>query len=207
MKLYLSSYRLGDSPQKFAELVGINKKVALISNSLDFSTDIARLQESAQREINDLKAIGLNPKKLDFRDYFDKPEELKAKLQEFGAVWVRGGNVFILRRAYKQSGFDKWLIEQKDNKDFVYGGYSAGVCVLSPSLKGLELVDDLNITAEGYEPEVIWDGVGLIDFAFAPHYKSNHPETEMIDKAVEWYIQNKVNYKSLHDGEVIIQET
>ena len=46
-------------------------------------------------------------------------DELEQKLSEFGAVWVRGGNTFVLRRAFKESGMDKWLIKQKDNKELV----------------------------------------------------------------------------------------
>lgn len=204
MKMYLSSYRLGDNPQQLVDLVGNNKKVAVIPNALDFSTEIDRRNAGVQREIDDLKQLGLEPEEVDLRDYFGKPEELTKKLSEYGVVWVRGGNTFVLRRAFKESGMDEWLVGQKDNKELVYAGYSAGVCILSPSLKGLDTVDDPNIVLEDYKKETIWEGLGLIDFAFAPHYKSNHPETEMVDKEVEYFIKNGIEYKTLHDGEVII---
>lgn len=204
MKLYLSSYRLGDNPQKLVELVSENKKVAVIPNALDFSKDIERRNSTVQRELDDLKSLNLEPEEVDLRKYFEKSKALATKLSEFGTLWVIGGNTFILRRAFKESGIDKWLIGQKDNRELVYAGYSAGVCVLSPSLKGLELVDDPNIVSEGYSKKTIWEGLGLIDFAFAPHYKSDHPETKMVDEEVEYFIKNKINYKTLHDGEVII---
>jgi len=151
-----------------------------------------------------LKILGFQPEELDLRKYFSKPEKLANKLSEFGMLWVRGGNTFILRRAFKESGMDNWLISQKDNNELVYAGYSAGVCVLSPTLKGLEIVDDPNIISEGYKKDIIWEGLGLISFAFAPHYKSNHPETKMVDKEVEYYKNNGIKFKTLHDGEVII---
>lgn len=86
----------------------------------------------------------------------------------------------------------------------VYAGYSAGVCVLSPTLKGLEIIDDPNIISEGYQKDVIWEGLCLINFAFAPHYKSNHPESEAVNREVEYYVKNRVEFKTLHDGEAIV---
>lgn len=207
MKLYLSSYRFGDEPQKLADLVRDNKKIAIIPNALDVYTDLARREAGLQREKEGLAQIGLQPEVLDLRSYFNKPEQLKEKINEFGGVWVLGGNTFVLRRAYKESGMDTWLREHRGDKDFVYAGYSAGVCVLSPELKGLEIVDQPNAIPDGYKEEVIWQGVGLISFAFAPHYKSNHPESEMVNHEVEYMIKNGIEYRALHDGEVIILDT
>jgi len=207
MKLYLSSYKIGDNPQLLADLIGGNKKIAIIPNALDVYTDIARREASLQREKDALIQIGLAPEELDLRKYFDKPKELTSKMSEYGAVWVMGGNTFVLRRAYKESGLDFWLQQQKNNKDFVYAGYSAGVCVLSPSLKGLETVDDPISVGEGYPRETIWDGLNIIDFAFAPHFESpGHPETEMVNQEVDYYKKAGIKYKTLHDGEVIIIE-
>jgi len=207
MKMYLSSYRLGDSPEKLVALIGVNKKIAVISNALDFSDDVNRRNTDVQREIDDLSNLGLQAGEVDLRKYFRKPNELEQMLSKFGAVWVRGGNTFVLRRAFKQSGMDEWLIRQKDNKDFVYAGYSAGVCILSPSLKGLEIVDDPVIIGEGYPKETIWEGLGLIDFAFAPHFESpGHPETEAVSKEIEYYKKTGEKYRTLHDGEVLIIE-
>ena len=205
MKMYLSSFRLGDHPQQFVNLVGSNKRVAVIANSIDFGGDTDRRKTGVQREIDDLTKLGFEPEELDLRNYFGKPQDLEKKLSEYGALWVRGGNTFILRRAFKESGMDQWLIRQKDNKELVYAGYSAGVCVLSPTLKGLELVDDPNIVSQGYPKETIWDGLGLINFAFAPHFESpGHPETEAVSKEVEYYKKAGVEYRALHDGETIV---
>lgn len=205
--MYLSSYRLGDNPEKLLELMGANKKIAVIPNALDFSNEIDRRNAGVQREIDDLNNLGLQAEEVDLRKYFNKPDELKHKLSEFGAVWVRGGNTFVLRRAFKESGMDEWLLKQKDNKELVYAGYSAGVCILSPSLKGLETVDDPIIVGEGYPKETNWDGLGLIDFAFAPHFESpGHPETEAVSKEVEYYKQAGIKYRALHDGEAIVIE-
>ncbi len=205
MKMYLSSFHLGNHPEQLVNLIGSNKKVAVIANSIDYGNDPERRKSGVQREIDDLSNLGLQPEELDLRNYFGKPEKLEEKLSEYGTLWVRGGNTFVLRRAFKESGMDQWLIRQKDNKELVYAGYSAGVCVLSPTLKGLELVDDPNIVSEGYPKETIWEGLNLINFAFAPHFESpGHAETEDVNKEVEYYKKVGVEYRALHDGEVII---
>jgi len=117
MKLYLSSFRLGYKPQELVSLVGKNKKAAVIANSTDFLTDNSIYDSGVQREMDDLRNLGFEPENVDLRDYFDKPDGLGKRLSEFGLLWVRGGNTFVLRRAFSESGFDKWLIGQKDNKE------------------------------------------------------------------------------------------
>ncbi len=205
MKLYLSSYHLGDKPNQLADLLGDNKRVAVISNALDFSTDLDRLEKSRKREFDELTAIGLDAEEIDLRKYFGKALELEKKLSMFGLIWVRGGNSFILRRAMHQSGLDVILHKISATDTIVYGGYSAGVSVLGPTLSGVELVDDPMIIPEGYNKEVIWDGVGLVDFSFAPHYQSNHPESASIEKVVAFYKEKGMLFQGLKDGEVIIQ--
>lgn len=206
MKLYLSSYRLGQGSAELKKLV-VNKKAAIIANALDFSTDLVRKNSTISRELADIGSLGFEAEVLDLRNYFHKSDALFSKLAQFGLFWVIGGNTFILRKAMKISGFDKWLLDQRENKDLVYAGYSAGVCVLSPSLKGLEIVDDPNEKAAGYDDTVIWQGLGIIDWAFAPHYRSDHPESAKVEEEVKFYDKNNILYKALKDGEVIISET
>lgn len=67
-------------------------------------------------------------------------------------------------------------------------------------------MDQLDILPEGYSTEPIWDGLGLVPFCIAPHYRSDNPESELIDKTVEYYIENRLPFIALHDGEVHIQE-
>jgi dipeptidase E len=205
MKLYLSSYRLGDKPEQLVKLLGDNKKVAVIPNALDFSTDLARREQSQKREFDDLKSIGLEAEELDLRLYFGKQKELEKKIKEYGLMWVRGGNTFVLRRALYQSGLDEVLKELAKGDDVVYGGYSAGVCVIAPTLKGVELVDDPTIVPDGYQKEIVWDGIGLVDFSFAPHYQSDHAESSVVEEMIDFYKKNAMPFRALKDGEVIIQ--
>ena len=170
---------------------------------MDFADKDERA-ESIRNSIMELKNIGLSPEEVDLRDYFEKQNKLSGKLNNFGAVYVRGGNTFILRRAMLQSGFDKWIKEKNKDPNFIYAGYSAGICVLSPTLHGLEIVDDPNIVPQGYNSEIIWDGLGIVDYSIAPHYKSDHPESGNVDKGVEYFVKHKMPFKTLSDGEVII---
>lgn len=206
MKLYLSSFHLGNKSKQLSQLFK-NKKVTLISNALDFSSDLERRKKSTEVELQDLRSVGLLPEKIDLRDYFGKKSELKNKLKEFGGIWVRGGNSFVLRRAMSYSGLDEILINMEKNNSFVYSGYSAGACVVTPTLKGIDLADDPQITPDGYQSEIIWKGLGLVDYSITPHYRSNHPESTMIEKSVEYFKKNKMPYKTLKDGEVFIEES
>lgn len=203
MRLFLSSYKLGNKPKELPPLVGDNKRAAIIMNSQDAKTPESRA-ERLQQEIDALTALGLQPEELDLRQYFGKSDELKEVLDNFGFVWVRGGNVFLLRRAFKQSGFDKIIVDLLKDDKIAYGGYSAGVCVLAPSLKGIELVDPKDEITDGYDKEVIWDGLGVLGYAVAPHYKSDHPESDDINKCVEYFADNHILFKTLRDGEIII---
>jgi len=203
MKLYLSSYHLGDKANQLSSLFS-NKKVALISNALDFSTDIDRRKKSTETELKDLKSVGLNPEEIDLRTYFGNENKLRSKISEFGGVWLRGGNSFVLLRAIKYSGFDNIIRSFIKNDSFVYAGYSAGICVATPSLKGIELVDDPHIIPDGYKDKKIWEGMSLVNYSIAPHYNSNHPESKLINKSVEYFIREKMLFKALKDGDVII---
>jgi dipeptidase E len=202
MKLYLSSYQLGNEPEKLVALIGENKRVAVICNAID-SLDGTEREVRVERELSALKSLGLQPEELDLRHYFGKLEAIEKKLSEFGTLWIRGGNVFILRKAMALSGFDG-VIRRLLDKGIVYAGYSAASCVAGPTLHGIELCDDINLVPEKYPQETIWEGLHLIDFTVAPHYKSNHPESPLIDKVVDYFEQNRIPYKTLRDGEAII---
>lgn len=209
MLFYLSSYKLGGE-QEVARLISLlpdNKRTAYIANALDFSTDIERRKQSEQADINDLQSLGLEVENFDLKKYFHEPEKLASALNAFGVIWVRGGNTFVLRQAMQLSGFDVALHNLvKKNADMLYGGYSAGICVLTPSLKGLELVDDVAQKPYPEAQETIWDGLKVIDYAIVPHYKSDHPESELVDRVVAQYEQEGVKFVALRDGEVIIKQ-
>ncbi len=203
MRLYLSSYGLGNKPEEMLPLIKGDKRTALIMNAQD-NVLPARRAERLRQEIDSLTGLGLHPQELDLRDYFGKAGELSAVISGFDYIWVRGGNVFLLRRAFRQSGLDLLLTEILQHDRLAYGGFSAGICVLAPSLRGIELVDPKDDVADGYERDVIWDGLGILNYTIAPHYKSDHPESADIDELVQYMIDNHMLFKALRDGEAIV---
>lgn len=203
MKLYLSSYFLGNNPHQFAELFTSNRKVAIIMNAADIF-DPAKRPDYLQKAIAPLAEIGLEGEELDLRKYFDKHHDLDMKLKEYGGVWVMGGNTFVLRRAMRQSGFDRIAPSLVKSDRLVYGGFSAGAVVASQTLQGIELVDDPTQLPEGYDPAIIDAGLGFYDKSIAPHYKSDHPESAAIDDVVRYFEDARMPYTALSDGEVIV---
>jgi dipeptidase E len=208
MKMYLSSYHLGNNPEKLKELVGKeNARAAIILNAADNSESERRASYVAS-QIEGLAALGIDSEELDLRDYFNNSQELATTLSNYDLVWVVGGNAFLLLRAMKQSGFDKLIVPLVENDVIVYAGFSAGAVVATPTLRGIELVDDKDTVPEGYSKEVIWTGLHLVGKSVAPHYKSNHPESEAVDEVVKYFLENGMDYWTLSDGQaLVVQDT
>lgn len=202
MRLYLSSYRLGARPELFAAMAGGNRRVALILSAGDAWGDVVHNTRVGEQTAM-LLGIGLESADVDLRNYFGRSDELERELSAYGSVWVAGGNTFALRRAMHDSGFDRIITTMLREDAIAYGGYSAGICVLAPSLRGLELVDDPAEVAQAYAREVLWDGLGILSYTPVPHFQSELPESEQIDDVVALLERTRAPYKTLRDGEVI----
>lgn len=203
MKYYLSSFKFGNEKHRLRQLAPTSR-IAIIPNALDSrEADSDRTKQSLENKMHRLAELGFDPQVVDLKDYFDKPEALKRLIDTIGSVFILGGNVFVLRQAMKLSGLDKIIVSHKDDPDFLYSGYSAAGCVLAPSLEPYKAVDD--ITQTPYPGQsVILEGLNLVDFAFMPHWDSDHPESERIGKVIDYCKQHHIKYKALHDGEVLI---
>ena len=189
MKFYLSSDKIGNKADELKVMIPKNGKIGVVPNALDYVAPKSR-KESNEKIMKDLTDLGIKVDLLDLQKYFDKKKQLRNKIDSLAGIWVRGGNTFVLRQAMRLSGLDE-ILKNMNRSDFVYGGYSAGGCVLSPDLRYLQIVDDPTIMPYKIK-EIIWDGLGLINFAFLPHYKSDHPESKDIDKEVEYCKKNKI---------------
>lgn len=203
MRLYLSSYKFGEYTDELVRLVGKNKRAAVIMNAVDFG-DPDRAALSLDKQTTELRSLGFEAEKLDFREYFGKSELLEKRMAQYGIVWVHGGNAFLLKRAYEQSGFDKILKRLLDEDKVVYAGFSAAIVVITPTLRGIEIVDDPSVVPKPYKKEIDLNGLGIIDYVVAVHYKSDHPESAQVDKYIEYCEKENIPYKTLKDGEVII---
>lgn len=205
MKYYLSSYKFGDHKEKLKQIIPSNSKIGHINNARDsINENSARANRHQQEEIATLNQLGFEAEPLDLKSYFNKTNELKQVLDTLAGVWVSGGNTFVLRMAVRLSGFDTIFEELKDRDDFCYAGYSAGICILSNTLKPIETVDHPNSFPYQGIKQPIYEGLGRFNYAFMPHYKSDHPESELVDKAIQKCIDNKWLFKALRDGDVII---
>ncbi|MEU9038438.1 Type 1 glutamine amidotransferase-like domain-containing protein [Streptomyces sp. NPDC048352] len=203
MRLFLSSWKLGDSPELLDDLVKGARTAAVVGNALD-ALPAPQRQRATGREVAMLRDRGYGVTEVDLRDHFGDAATLADRLSGFGVVWVHGGNPFVLRLAMALSGADEILTDLLDRDALVYAGWSAGACVLSPSLRGLELVDDPADAVTAYGRQAVWEGLGLLDYAFVPHYRSPIPESESIERVVERYDREGVLYRVFRDGEVTL---
>lgn len=178
MRLYLSSFRMGNHPQHLTALVGDDsRRTVVIANAMDDAPESLR-RAGVERELAALGELGFGAAELDLRDYFDDEQGLRQELAEVALAWLRGGNVFMLRYALRRSGGDTAFRDLLAQDALVYAGYSAGPCVLSPSLRGLEAVDDADAVMRIHRAGPVWEGLAVLDKALVPHYRSpGHPET------------------------------
>ncbi len=205
--MYLSSFRMGDHPDRLLALLGEPgpAEIAVIANAMDGQPGNERAA-GVEREVDALTALGLRPTEVDLRGFFDQPREaIETTLARFPAVWLRGGNVFMLRYALARSGADTVLTALLRQNALVYAGYSAGPCVLAPSLRGLDHCDDPSVVPETYGDPVVWDGLGILDYAVVPHVDSpGHPETEALSVVAANYRADGVPHRTLRDGQALV---
>ncbi len=205
MRLYLSSFRMGDHPQHLVALTGgDSRRRVVIANAMDEAPPQVR-RAGVELELAALADLGLDAAELDLRGYFDQQQRLRRELAEVSVAWLRGGNVFMLRYALYRSGADVVFQELLAADSLVYAGYSAGPCVLSPSLRGLQLVDDADAVTRVYRAPPVWEGLALLGEAFVPHYRSpGHPETAAMERVVTRYRAEGVAYRTLRDGQALL---
>ncbi len=205
MKLYLSSYKLGNDIELLKEWVKNNNKMLVIPNALDVFEDSERKTNGILDKCKDLQELGFETQILDLRNYFNKEDELRRYLQDYNSFYVLGGNVFVLRQAMKLSGFDNYLNDISKLDNYLYAGFSAGICVLAKDLHGIHLADKPEKDPYNYG-NIIWDGIGIIDYMPVPHFDTpEHPESHLMYDVVKYLQDNNLPYQTLRDGDVIIE--
>lgn len=203
MRLYLSSFRMGDCPERLVELARGGRRAAVIANATDVYPTQDRA-EGVQRETDALEVLGFEAEEFDLRRHFDN-SNVHEQLSEYDVVWVRGGDVFTLRYTLARSGADKAIVSLLRDDAIVYGGYSAGPCVLAPSLSGLEHVDNPEYVKVLYGAEAPMAGLGVLDFCIVPHVSSpGHPESTACDRLADRYREAGTPHRTLRDGQVLI---
>ncbi|WP_067818439.1 Type 1 glutamine amidotransferase-like domain-containing protein [Nocardia inohanensis] len=202
MRLFLSSYRFGAHQNRLLSLVGEPGRVAVIANACDAWP--SAWQSAVTSDLVPLRRSGFHPEVFDLREYVDRPGEVESALAAYPMVWVRGGNTFVLRVQMARSGADLALTRLLAADALVYAGYSAGACVLTPDLHGIEAMDDPAEvrTACGTEPR--WDGLGLVDRAIVPHLDSPTDPQGLSRKLVRSYIAAGTPHWALTDDHVVV---
>ena len=206
MQLFLSSYRFGTDPALFARLVREPGRIAVIANAADAWPSTARAA-AVTSEIGPLRSLGFSPEELDLRDHVDDPVSLRERLAGFTSVWVRGGNTFVLRAQLARSGGDAVLTELVREDRLVYGGYSAGACVVTPSLRGIEFSDDPGEVATACGIPVVWEGLGWIDRAIVPHAGGSALADEGIRQSLTFLREHGIEHVALTDDDVLVVDT
>ena len=203
VRLYLSSFRMGNCPDRLVALARGGRRAAVIANATDVYPPRERA-EGVERELDALTTLGFEAEELDLRRFFER-SDIDEALAGFDVLWVRGGNVFTVRHALAVSGADAAIVALLREDAVVYGGYSAGPCVLAPTLAGLEQVDDPRSVQLRYGVEPMMSGLGVLDYCIVPHVSSpGHPETTSCDLLAQRYRDAGTPHRALRDGEVLV---
>jgi dipeptidase E len=204
VRLYLSSFRIGDQPDRLVELARGLPTAAVVANACDGQVPAERA-DSVAREMGALRELGFVVDEVDLRDFVGQGDELGRRLAEVGVVWVRGGNVFTLRQAIWRAEADTVIRELVTSDAVAYAGYSAGACVLAPSLAGLERCDDAGEVERLYGEQARFDGLWVLDRAVVPHLATpGHPESVILEEVAADYARDGVQYIGLRDGQVYV---
>jgi dipeptidase E len=194
MRLYLSSLYAGSRGDELVRQVGAGGRVAVVANAMD--GEPARADE-LRRELDELTGLGLDPVQLDLRDHDRASTE--SFLAGCAGLWVRGGNTFVLRAAMASSGLDELLPGLLERDAIAYAGWSAGGCVLAPSLDGVELCDDPRAVERVYGVPARWDALGVVDVVVVPHVGTD----TCVDETIRRYDADGTAYLPLRDGEAV----
>jgi dipeptidase E len=200
MRLYLSSQRLGTAPGELVSLLDGRTRIAVIANAADDVPPTKR-RGRVEREIADLREIGLDPSEIDLRDHFGELDQARSTLEDFDAVWVLGGNVVVVRTAFHESGADKVISDRLRDDSIVFAGYSAGPCMLGPRAPLWDEVFDGGL--EGYPDTFVTTGLEILPFAIAPHY-GREPGCAGGTPVADHYIDNHVPFIALRDGQALV---
>ena len=166
MRLYLSSFRLGRHPELLATLAGEGARVAVIANAMDFAAEDVR-REAVDRELRAMSGLGFRPGEVDLRSYFGDAALLRRDLAQYDALWVRGGNVFVLRYALHHSGGDAIAADPLAADALVYAGYSAcRACSPEPARPGRGRRSGRR--GGHLRRRADLEGLGLLDYSIVP---------------------------------------
>ena len=204
MRLFLSSYRTGLHSEALLQLLGDVKKVAVITNAKDYKPPDER-KIKVDELLDFFRSINVEPTEIDLRSLFGKAKA-DGQLSSCDFIWLAGGNVFLLRRALRYTKLDTLIVDQVKMGSLIYGGESAGAIIAGPTLNYSEMEgheDSPDFLAEGYKSEVIWEGLGLVDYVPVPHFQDPDYGSE-IDGYTDRLEQAKIPHKDMTNDQAIV---
>lgn len=202
MRLFLSSYRFGAHQDRFLELVGGGRRAVVIANACDSWPASAR-SSAVVSDVLPLRRLGFEVDEVDVREFAGATSALRERLKSTDVLWVRGGNTFVLRAQFARSGADAVITELLRDDAVAYAGYSAGACLMAPSLYGLEIEDPIDEVLPTCGIDPIWTGLGLVDHAIVPHWES--PELGNSGHKVVAELQRRgIPHWTLRDDQAVI---
>lgn len=161
MKLFLSSMHPSNREALVSLCDEANPRTAVIVPT-GWNTYPADRKETELDHIRtSLKQAGFTTSTLDLTTA--SKESVHDVLKDKSLVWVMAGNTFYLNFYIHKSGFAE-VIKGLVDIGLVYGGESAGAVVEGSTLHGVEKVDDPKEA-----PEIIWEGLGLVEHGVLPH--------------------------------------
>lgn len=143
---------------------------------------------------NRLKKIGIEVKGV------HELENPKDSISSFGAVYIGGGNTFLLLKDLYSSGLIESVRKEVLNNGMKYMGSSAGTNV---ACKAINNTNDMPIV---YPPS--FEALGLIPFNINPHYldpdpNSKHKGETRETRINEFHFQSSIPVVGLREGSLL----
>ncbi len=85
MRLYLSSYAMGNQPQELVTLTRGGTRTAVVANAADLKDPSGR-GASVRLQVNALGALGFDAEEMDLRRYFGRSRALSEAISRFDLV-------------------------------------------------------------------------------------------------------------------------
>lgn len=98
------------------------------------------------------------------------------EIKKYAAIYIGGGNTFVLMKQIRESGFDKLLWQYAQDPDKVIYGGSAGAIILGSSIRLAKYLDE-------QEESVYLQGLGFYQRLIFPHYSQEHHRKKLIEES------------------------
>ncbi|MGU3293663.1 Type 1 glutamine amidotransferase-like domain-containing protein [Williamsia sp. M5A3_1d] len=192
MRLFLTCLGVDGHDDLLVSVTGRGAQIGVVLNAIDDRPSDRAL--ATEIETAELTRLGLRPVVLDLREPADV-----ALLEVVDALWVRGGNTFLLRSAMAGHGADQVITARISDESLGYAGYSAGAAVLAPDLTAVAAVDDPSVV-----DTPITAGLGVLDRPLIPHVGGTYADGVACTELSRRLTADGVAHHSVRDGDALV---